>query len=202
MCTPSSSCGPALRSEELLRRFFRLAEEGKVNAKGKPGLLELALIARDFEPEGYATKPPLAVQRALLGPLAVIARNRTAAASPAPYLFVDEWDVAAPREAVFDALADARTYPEWWRPVYLAVEADGPPEVGQRLAPALQGAPARTRCTRRSKLDRARAAEPDRGRRRRRPVGPRNLDVDRRKAAAPTFASTGEVTPTGPYCAT
>ena len=125
---------PALRSEELLRRFFRLAEEGKVNAKGMPGLLQLALIARDFEPEGYATKPPLAVQRALLGPLAMIARNRTAAASPAPYLFVDEWDVAAPIEAVFDALADARTYPEWWRPVYLSVTATARPTVGASRA--------------------------------------------------------------------
>lgn len=49
----------------------------------------------------------------------------------AEYVFVDEWDVDAPIEAVFEALADARTYPEWWRPVYLAVEADGPPDVGR-----------------------------------------------------------------------
>lgn len=47
------------------------------------------------------------------------------------YVFIDEWDVDAPQEAVFEALADARTYPEWWRPVYIAVEADGPPEVGR-----------------------------------------------------------------------
>ena len=40
------------------------------------------------------------------------------------YVFIDEWDVDAPQEAVFEALADARTYPEWWRPVYIAVEAD------------------------------------------------------------------------------
>jgi len=41
------------------------------------------------------------------------------------YVFVDEWDVDAPQEAVFDVLADARTYPDWWRPVYpLAVEGD------------------------------------------------------------------------------
>jgi uncharacterized protein YndB with AHSA1/START domain len=46
------------------------------------------------------------------------------------YVFIDEWDVDAPQEAVFDALADARTYPRWWRPVYIAVEADRPPEVG------------------------------------------------------------------------
>ena len=32
------------------------------------------------------------------------------------YVFIDEWDVDAPQEAVFDALADARTYPEWWTP--------------------------------------------------------------------------------------
>jgi hypothetical protein len=33
------------------------------------------------------------------------------------YVFVDEWDVDAPIEAVFDALADAGTYPERWKPV-------------------------------------------------------------------------------------
>jgi uncharacterized protein YndB with AHSA1/START domain len=46
------------------------------------------------------------------------------------YVFCDEWDVDAPREAVFEALADARTYPEWWRPVYIAVEGDAEPAVG------------------------------------------------------------------------
>jgi uncharacterized protein YndB with AHSA1/START domain len=47
------------------------------------------------------------------------------------YVFVDEWDVAAPREAVFQALADARTYPDWWTPTYEAVESGGPPKVGR-----------------------------------------------------------------------
>ena len=45
-------------------------------------------------------------------------------------MFVDEWDVDAPHEAVFQALADARTYPTWWTPIYREVEADGPPAVG------------------------------------------------------------------------
>ena len=49
----------------------------------------------------------------------------------AEYVFVDEWDVDAPQERVFDALADARTYPDWWRPVYREVQADGPPLVGR-----------------------------------------------------------------------
>ena len=40
------------------------------------------------------------------------------------YVFVDEWDVDAPVEAVYDTIADARTYPEWWRPVYISVEGD------------------------------------------------------------------------------
>ena len=47
------------------------------------------------------------------------------------YVFVDEWDVDAPQERVFDALADGRTYPEWWTPIYKEVHADGPPEVGR-----------------------------------------------------------------------
>ena len=47
-----------------------------------------------------------------------------------PYRFVDEWDVAAPPEAVFEAIADARSYPRWWRRVYIDVEADGPARVG------------------------------------------------------------------------
>ena len=49
---------------------------------------------------------------------------------PSEYVFIDEWDVDAPQDAVFDALADARTYPLWWRPVYIAVEADCEPGVG------------------------------------------------------------------------
>jgi uncharacterized protein YndB with AHSA1/START domain len=47
------------------------------------------------------------------------------------YVFLDEWDVEAPQEEVFMALADASTYPLWWKPVYIDVETDGPPEVGR-----------------------------------------------------------------------
>ena len=46
------------------------------------------------------------------------------------YVFLDEWDVDAPQEAVFRALADARTYPEWWTPVYIDVEGDEEPGPG------------------------------------------------------------------------
>jgi uncharacterized protein YndB with AHSA1/START domain len=47
------------------------------------------------------------------------------------YVFIDEWDVDAPKEHVFEALADARTYPQWWTPTYKEVSSDGPPEVGR-----------------------------------------------------------------------
>ncbi len=46
------------------------------------------------------------------------------------FVFVDEWDVGAPIGDVFRAVSDARTYPVWWKAVYLNVEADGPPKVG------------------------------------------------------------------------
>jgi uncharacterized protein YndB with AHSA1/START domain len=46
------------------------------------------------------------------------------------YVFIDEWEVEAPQAGVFDALADARTYPAWWRPVYINVDADCPPRIG------------------------------------------------------------------------
>src|SRR3989442_1551117 len=55
------------------------------------------------------------------------------------YVFVDEWDVAAPPEAVFDLLADARTYPSWWRPVYLEAESDGSPAPGRESRQHFKG---------------------------------------------------------------
>lgn len=42
-------------------------------------------------------------------------------------MFVDEWEVDAPIEAVFQVLADPANYSEWWRPVYLSGEVEGPP---------------------------------------------------------------------------
>jgi quercetin dioxygenase-like cupin family protein len=66
----------ALRTEALLETFVGLARDGKVNRKGYPGLLQLAALSREFEREGYATRPPLALQRALFGPLAALGRLR------------------------------------------------------------------------------------------------------------------------------
>ena len=42
-------------------------------------------------------------------------------------MFIDEWDVDAPIEAVFQAVSEADSYPEWWKPVYLSAEPDPSP---------------------------------------------------------------------------
>lgn len=127
MC--ASSCAPARRVEAFLERYVELGQSGQFTKRGYPRLLPGAAMAREFEAEGYAARPPLAVQRAVLGPLAWL--HRRIEAMPAEYEFLDEWIVDAPIEAVFDALADARTYPAWWRPVYIETEADGPPALGR-----------------------------------------------------------------------
>ena len=67
---------PAGRFEEMLTTVFALARAGRTNAKGKPGPLQLALFAREFEPTIRLTRPPRIVQRIVFGILAPIARMR------------------------------------------------------------------------------------------------------------------------------
>jgi uncharacterized protein YndB with AHSA1/START domain/quercetin dioxygenase-like cupin family protein len=76
----------------------------------KRGPRALLALTRDFWDESRPALPRLASRE---------------------YVFVDEWDVAAPPESVFAAIADARSYPTWWKPVYLDVESDGEPAVGE-----------------------------------------------------------------------
>lgn len=67
---------PALESEVLLETLFALARDGKVNERGEPGLLQLAVIFRDMADLGHPTRPPLAVQKAIFAPLAALGRLR------------------------------------------------------------------------------------------------------------------------------
>ena len=67
---------PALRSEQLLATLFALGREGKVDAKGNPKPLQLAVIGREFAEEGRSTRPPAAIQSVLLPPLAALGRLR------------------------------------------------------------------------------------------------------------------------------
>jgi mannose-6-phosphate isomerase-like protein (cupin superfamily)/uncharacterized protein YndB with AHSA1/START domain len=124
---------PAGETEAFLERLEQMCRDGQFNRLGYPRPVAGARLMRDFAGTGHATRPPLAVQRAF----ATLVLGATDLMRP--YVFVDEWDVAAPREAVFSALADARTYPVWWRPVYIDVESDGPAELGKESRQHFKG---------------------------------------------------------------
>jgi len=115
---------PAGRTEAWLERIVAMDREGQF-VGGWPRPVAGAHLIRDFEGEAHATSSPPRAQRAIAGAIL-----RAHALFDREYRFVDEWGVAAPIESVFAALADGRTYPEWWKPVYLGVESDGPTGVG------------------------------------------------------------------------
>ena len=123
---------PAGRTQAFLERLAELCRDGEINRFGLPRPVAGAQLIRDFADTGHATRPPVAVQRAFAEVVLALAR-------PRPYLFVDQWTVTAPTEAVFAAIADARSYPQWWRPVYLDVESDGPPELGKESRQHFKG---------------------------------------------------------------
>lgn len=128
---------PALRTEELLERLADLSSSGNIIGRGYLKPLAAARLILDFPQEGHAAQPPVAVQRAFARAVTRLADRRGEGGGE--YVFVDEWDVAAPAEAVFDLLADARTYPSWWRPVYLEVVSNGPPELGRESRQHFKG---------------------------------------------------------------
>ncbi len=124
---------PAGRTQAFLERLAELCREGKITRMGFPRPVAGAELVLEYGDTGHAARPSLRVQRAIAGLVVGVAHPM------APYLFVDEWDVAAPPEAVFDALADARTYPRWWRPVYLDVDSAGPVGVGAEARQHFKG---------------------------------------------------------------
>jgi quercetin dioxygenase-like cupin family protein/uncharacterized protein YndB with AHSA1/START domain len=124
---------PAGEALAFLERLEQMCSDGDFNRFGFPKPLAGARLMRDFASTGHATTPPLPVQRGFARVVLGLAE------ASRPYVFVDEWDVAAPPEAVFSALADARTYPVWWRPVYIDVESDGPAELGKESRQHFKG---------------------------------------------------------------
>lgn len=116
---------PAGRTDAFLEQLAELCKAGQINRLGFPRPVAGAKLVLEHGDSGHASKPPLSVQRAVARFLLNLARPGR------PYLFVDEWDVEAPPEAVFAAISNARSYPQWWRPVYIEVEADGPVEIGK-----------------------------------------------------------------------
>jgi hypothetical protein len=62
--------------EEMFETNVALATEGKVMKSGMPKPLELALFVREFKDEVRAPFPPPFVVRAVMAPLAAIAKLR------------------------------------------------------------------------------------------------------------------------------
>ena len=66
---------PALESEVFFETLFGLARDGKTNAKGIPGLLQIAVAYADLgESCSRLARPPVWVQRLVLTPLAPLGR--------------------------------------------------------------------------------------------------------------------------------
>ena len=66
---------PALRSEEFFESYFGLGKDGKTDPKtGLPNLLRMAVLLHEFREEIHLAKPPLPLQRALFGTLALVGR--------------------------------------------------------------------------------------------------------------------------------
>ena len=71
---------------ELIRNGFGLAQDGKTDGTGKPNLLQISLLAREFDDVIRYDKGPRIVQRILFGALAPIARSRGLRGSYRKYL--------------------------------------------------------------------------------------------------------------------
>ncbi|MGZ4275873.1 MAG: cupin domain-containing protein [Solirubrobacteraceae bacterium] len=67
---------PGERFSHMIETLFGLARLGHTNAKGMPHPLQLALVAHEFSDVIVFRSPPPAVQRALFGALAPVARRR------------------------------------------------------------------------------------------------------------------------------
>jgi mannose-6-phosphate isomerase-like protein (cupin superfamily) len=68
---------PALRMEAYLRDLWRAANEGSKRRWGAPSMLELAVIQREYPDEFfYLSRPPVRVQKIVLGALAVLGRAK------------------------------------------------------------------------------------------------------------------------------
>jgi quercetin dioxygenase-like cupin family protein len=78
---------PALDADRFFERLFAIANDGRVNRKGMPNPLEMAVLVDDHPGLIYLAGPPLKVQRAAFAGLAkvgrLLGRGRPAPA-PAP----------------------------------------------------------------------------------------------------------------------
>jgi quercetin dioxygenase-like cupin family protein len=95
---------PAARFEVMILNAFGLADDGRVNRKGMPNFLQLAVFAREFSDVVRFTRPPPVVQRVLFALVAPFARLLGYRGSYPEYLTRrHEHDITARRPRLFSA---------------------------------------------------------------------------------------------------
>ncbi len=67
---------PGVRFAEMVGSMFGLARHGKVNSKGLPDPLQLAVMGHEYGDVIRFTKPPAIVQKLTIPPLAALGRRR------------------------------------------------------------------------------------------------------------------------------
>jgi mannose-6-phosphate isomerase-like protein (cupin superfamily) len=76
------------RFDAMFATIFGLANAGRTRASGMPGLLQLALLAREFRDVIVFTRPPRAIQAPLFAALTAVGRMRGLRAVYPEYLHV------------------------------------------------------------------------------------------------------------------
>lgn len=68
---------PALEMERMLADVVAMAQAGRMSRRGLPrNLLDLAVLAREYDREAHAPLVPVGMQRLLLAPLVALGRAR------------------------------------------------------------------------------------------------------------------------------
>jgi quercetin dioxygenase-like cupin family protein len=65
---------PGVRFVEIVGTLFGLARDGKVGAKGMPAPLQLAVMGHEYRDTVVFTRPPVAVQKLIIPPMAALGR--------------------------------------------------------------------------------------------------------------------------------
>ncbi len=89
---------PALNTEQFFETAFGLAANGRVNAKGIPNVLQVAVMAQAYDTEFRLATPPRVVQKIVFGVLAPLARLLGYRASYARYTTEQRNDRGAPMQ--------------------------------------------------------------------------------------------------------
>ena len=101
---------PGDRFMEALSTIFGLARDGKVNAKGMPDPLQLAVIGREFGDTIVFMSPPPLIQKLTTPPLAALGHALGRRATYPEYMELTETEPADPR-ALAALTSDGRLRP-------------------------------------------------------------------------------------------